>query len=79
MKYEERRKRKRRGEGSARVDGGFAYVTRRFPTDSPDISASTEAWDTLKASAETAWADLENAVMAAKEKFKKPSESGQKN
>jgi uncharacterized coiled-coil DUF342 family protein len=34
--------------------------------------ASTEAWDALKAGAETAWADLQNAVTAAKEKFKKP-------
>jgi hypothetical protein len=35
-------------------------------------SSSTEAWDTLKTGAETAWADLQNAVTAAKEKFKKP-------
>jgi uncharacterized coiled-coil DUF342 family protein len=34
--------------------------------------ASTEAWDALKAGAETAWADLQNAVTSAKEKFKKP-------
>jgi len=32
--------------------------------------SSTEAWDTLKAGAETAWADLQNAVTAAKSKFK---------
>jgi uncharacterized coiled-coil DUF342 family protein len=32
--------------------------------------ASTDAWDTLKAGAETAWADLKNAVTAAKERFK---------
>jgi chromosome segregation ATPase len=36
-------------------------------------SASTDAWGTLKAGAETAWADLNKAVAAAKEKFKKPS------
>jgi uncharacterized coiled-coil DUF342 family protein len=35
--------------------------------------ASNEAWDTLKAGAETAWADLEKAFAAAKEKFKKPN------
>jgi uncharacterized coiled-coil DUF342 family protein len=35
--------------------------------------SSTDAWDTLKAGAEKAWADLNNAVKAAKEKFKKPS------
>ncbi len=35
--------------------------------------SSTDAWDTLKAGAEKAWADLHNAVQAAKEKFKKPS------
>jgi len=33
--------------------------------------ASTDAWDTLKAGAETAWTDLKNAVTAAKERFKK--------
>jgi len=32
--------------------------------------ASAEAWDILKAGAETSWADLKNAVTAAKEKFK---------
>jgi uncharacterized coiled-coil DUF342 family protein len=32
--------------------------------------ASTEAWDILKAGAETSWADLKKAVTAAKEKFK---------
>jgi outer membrane murein-binding lipoprotein Lpp len=35
-------------------------------------SASTDAWGTLKVGAEAAWADLRNAVTAAKEKFKKP-------
>jgi uncharacterized coiled-coil DUF342 family protein len=35
--------------------------------------ASADAWDALKAGAETAWADLNKAVTAAKEKFKKPS------
>jgi len=35
---------------------------------------SAEAWDTLKTGAEAAWAELEKAVIAAKEKFKKPSE-----
>jgi len=34
--------------------------------------ASGEAWDTLKAGAETAWTDMKNAVAAAKEKFNKP-------
>jgi len=32
--------------------------------------ASSEAWDVLKAGAETAWAEMKNAVAAAKEKFK---------
>jgi uncharacterized coiled-coil DUF342 family protein len=32
--------------------------------------ASAEAWDILKAGAETSWTDLKNAVTAAKEKFK---------
>jgi uncharacterized protein YfiM (DUF2279 family) len=32
--------------------------------------ASAEAWDILKAGAETSWADLKKAVTAAKEKFK---------
>ena len=36
-------------------------------------SSSTDAWGTLKVGAETAWADLKNAVIAAKERFKKPS------
>jgi len=35
--------------------------------------ASNDAWDTLKAGAETAWSDLSKALTAAKEKFKKPS------
>ncbi len=35
-------------------------------------SSSAEAWDTLKAGAETAWTDFRSAVIAAKEKFKKP-------
>ena len=35
--------------------------------------ASAEAWDILKAGAETSWADLKNAVTAAAEKFKEPS------
>ncbi len=34
--------------------------------------ASTDAWDTLKKGSEAAWADLMNAVTAAKERFKKP-------
>ena len=34
--------------------------------------ASAEAWDTLRAGSETAWADLKNAIKAAKDKFKKP-------
>ncbi len=33
--------------------------------------ASGEAWDTLKAGAESAWTEMKNAVAAAKEKFKK--------
>jgi predicted nucleic acid-binding Zn-ribbon protein len=32
--------------------------------------ASSEAWDVLKAGAESAWAEMKNAVAAAKEKFK---------
>jgi len=32
--------------------------------------ASAEAWDILKAGAETSWADLKKAVTAASEKFK---------
>lgn len=32
--------------------------------------ASAEAWDILKAGAETSWADLKKAVTAATEKFK---------
>jgi uncharacterized coiled-coil DUF342 family protein len=32
--------------------------------------ASNDAWDTLKAGAETAWADLKKAVTEAKERFK---------
>jgi SMC interacting uncharacterized protein involved in chromosome segregation len=35
-------------------------------------STSSEAWDVVKAGAETAWADLMKAVNEAKEKFKKP-------
>jgi len=35
--------------------------------------ASADAWDALKAGAETAWADLNKSITAAKEKFKKPS------
>ena len=38
--------------------------------------SSTDAWDTLKAGAETAWADFKNAVTAAKDKFKKPDSTG---
>jgi len=34
--------------------------------------SSTEAWDALKVGTETAWAELQKAVTAAKEKFKKP-------
>jgi phage tail tape-measure protein len=34
-------------------------------------SASSEAWDVVKAGAETAWADLKKTVTEAKEKFKK--------
>ena len=45
-------------------------ITRRDPID----LSSAEAWDTLKAGAETAWADLKTAVTAAKEKFTKPGE-----
>jgi len=32
--------------------------------------ASSDAWDMLKAGAETSWADLKKAVTAANEKFK---------
>ena len=32
--------------------------------------ASSEAWDVLKAGAETAWSEMKTAVAAAKEKFK---------
>jgi SMC interacting uncharacterized protein involved in chromosome segregation len=35
-------------------------------------NTSSEAWDVVKAGAETAWADLMKAVNEAKEKFKKP-------
>jgi uncharacterized coiled-coil DUF342 family protein len=32
--------------------------------------ASSDAWDTLRAGAETSWADLKKAVTAAADKFK---------
>ena len=38
--------------------------------------ASAEAWDILKAGAETSWTDLKNAVTAAAEKFKQPNGPG---
>ncbi len=38
--------------------------------------ASGEAWDTLKAGAESAWAEMKHAVTAAKEKFNKPGAPG---
>jgi len=38
--------------------------------------SSAEAWDALKAGAESAWAEMKNAVTAAKEKFKKTAGPG---
>ncbi len=33
---------------------------------------SSEAWDIMKAGAETAWSDLKKAINEAKQKFQKP-------
>jgi hypothetical protein len=35
-------------------------------------SASAEAWDILKAGAETIWADMQKTLNEAKQKFQKP-------